>query len=88
MTKMGTGRREGPSKQASKHQDLELCGRARKVLLLQLLLPGHVPLEKVMGLSRATQCCRTALLVPNGLIMNNVIMIDTAQGLFLILNND
>lgn len=43
---------------------------------------------KVTGLPGATRCCRTSPLMPNEFIMNNVIVIDTAQGLFLILNND
>lgn len=41
-----------------------------------------------MGLPGASFCCRTFPLMPNEFITNNVIVIDTAQGLFLILNND
>lgn len=70
-------------------QDLELCVRAGKVLMLQLPPPpSNVSMGKVMGLPGATHCCRMSPLMPNEFIMNNVTVINTAQGLFLILNND
>lgn len=67
-----------------------MCVRAGKVLLLQQTppTPDHVSPGKVTGLPGATYCCRTSLLMPNEFIVNNVIVVDTAQGLFLILDND